>query len=367
MAIDFSRLNQLIEDEREREREKKNGFGPKVLWWKAKQGENRIRICPPWTEEGPNGGLPFREVYQHWGVGEGGYVEEGGRMFTCPVKTPSGPGGTCEVCDLVAQLRASGSPADNEIAKQLYAKRRLYSNIIDLKDPVYTQADMDSWEENARGGDECHFEVGDTKVQVYSYGTTIYRQLLDFLQDEIDLTDFSEPTELKLVREGKGLNTSYRLRINTRSKPFEVVGDLSELMYDLDEITPFPKEGAMAAALTGESVKKSNALGSGAAAAPGLPPANVDEDEEEDEGPPDCFKDCKTQDDDDPICVGGEDGDDEYDECEFVTECREAKLVALSKKKPKAKRNARRKAAKAPEAGPGTVEDVEAAMREMLG
>jgi hypothetical protein len=374
MAIDFSKVNKLVDDERVRE--KGNSFGPRILWWKPQSGENRIRICPPWTTEGANADVPFREVYRHWSVGEGGYVEEGGLSFTCPVKTSDGPGGTCEVCDLVTELRNSGSPADSEFAKQLYAKRRLYSNMVDLKDPVYTQQDMDDWEDNARDGDECHFSVGDTKVQVFSYGTTIYKQLLDFLQDEIDLTEFSDPVEIKLVREGKGLNTKYRLRLNTRSKPLEVVGDLSELMYDLDDITPFPKEGAMSAALSGESVKKPEALETGAARkAPGLPSSAVEEAvrvstpstvvEEEDEDPPECFNDCKTQDDEDPVCTGGSDGKDNYDACEFVTECRETKLVAISKKKKPSR--GRRKAA-APTSAPTaeTVDDIEAMMQEAM-
>lgn len=385
MSLDFSKINKKIQDERDREKALSTGFGPKVLWWKPRAGENAIRVTPPWTEEGANAGMPFREVYRHWGVAEGGFTEEGGLSFTCPVRTPDGPGGTCEVCDFVAQLKASGNPADNEVAKNLVAKRRLYSNIVDLSDDVYTAEDMSEWEQYAREGDECHFAVGDTKVQVFSYGTTIYKLLLDFLQDGIDLGDFNEPVELKLVRDGKGLSTNYRLRLNPRSEPYEFVGDLEALNYNLDEITPFPKDGDMRNALSGNTVKKSDALSSGAKSkAPGLPAPSEDTPEAlppaaakkmapppaavEEEEAPECFNDAKTQDDDDPICVGGAGEDGEYEACAFVAECRATRLATLAKKKPAPRRSAKKAAPTAAAApAPGSVAAVEAEMKAALG
>lgn len=337
MAFNLDKINKKIEAEREREKAQ-SGFGPKVLWWKPKVGENRIRLTPAWTEEGENAGMPFREVYRHWGVVEGGFSDEGGASFTCPVRTPDGPGGTCEICDFVAALRASGNPADNETAKQLTAKRRMYSNIIDMKDPVYTEEDYEEWEENAREGDECHFNVGDTKVQVFSYGTTIYKLLLDFLQDGIDLGDFEDSVELKLVREGKGLNTKYRLRLNTKSKPFEFVGELYDLLYDLDNITPFPKEGDMAAALNGTVAQKASALPA-TSKAPSLPAASVVEEEDE-------------------------------DEYEYVYEDAEEEEVEPEPEPepepPKKKRKVRKKATKSRRSTSDSVEAVEAEMRDLL-
>ena len=135
MAFDKSKLEAKKVQEAERQKQQERNFGPKVLWWKPKVGENFIRLTPPWTSEGHNADMPFREVYRHWDIGQGGY-EPKGRSFTCPVKTEDGPGGTCEVCDEVYALRSSGSPADQEIAKKIYAKRRLFCNVIDLKDPV---------------------------------------------------------------------------------------------------------------------------------------------------------------------------------------------------------------------------------------
>ena len=124
MGIDFSKLNQRIQEEKEREN--RGNFGPKVLYWKPAQGQNRIRLCPPWTEEGHNSGLPFREIYRHWSIGESGYVEEGGTSFTCPVRTEDSPGGTCPICDLVSELRASGNPADQERSRrELGSDRRI--------------------------------------------------------------------------------------------------------------------------------------------------------------------------------------------------------------------------------------------------
>ena len=343
MAFDKEKLNRKAREEEERQ--KNQNFGPKILWWKPAQGESRIRLTPGWTSEGPNADMPFREVYRHWSIGLGGY-EDKGRSFTCPVKTEDGPGGVCEICDEVTALRNSGSPADQEMAKEIYAKRRMYSNIVDLKDPEYTEADYLAWEQDKKEGDECHFEIGDTKVQVFSYGTKIYEMILDFLQDD-DL------------------------------------GDFEKLVYDLDNITPFPKDGAMKACLAGDTnqetgLKKPEALSEGAksstptskpALASSSEEASATQEEEEEEEAPDCFKDLQTQDDNDIECVGGSEDGDTFSPCSFVTECREAKLVSMS---PPSKTRRRTKAAPAPKAAPAkdrnpTMEEVEAELAAALG
>ena len=102
-------------------------------------------------------------------------------------------------------------------------------------------------------------------MQVFSYGTTIYEQLLDYLQDD-DLGDFSNgAAEIILTRTGRGKqDTSYRLRTNSRGEPFEFIGPFDDLVYDLDNIVPFPREGDMEACLSGQAPKKSEALAAGA-------------------------------------------------------------------------------------------------------
>ena len=382
MAFDKEKLNRKAREEEERQ--KNQNFGPKILWWKPAQGESRIRLTPGWTSEGPNADMPFREVYRHWSIGLGGY-EDKGRSFTCPVKTEDGPGGVCEICDEVTALRNSGSPADQEMAKEIYAKRRMYSNIVDLKDPEYTEADYLAWEQDKKEGDECHFEIGDTKVQVFSYGTKIYEMILDFLQDD-DLGDFDDPTvELVLKRKGQGMTgTSYTLKLaGKHGTPFEFKGDFEKLVYDLDNITPFPKDGAMKACLAGDTnqetgLKKPEALSEGAksstptskpALASSSEEASATQEEEEEEEAPDCFKDLQTQDDNDIECVGGSEDGDTFSPCSFVTECREAKLVSMS---PPSKTRRRTKAAPAPKAAPAkdrnpTMEEVEAELAAALG
>ena len=371
MAFDREKLNRKARQQEERQ--KSQNFGPKILWWKPKSGENRIRLTPGWTEEGPNANMPFREVYRHWSIGMGGY-EDKGRSFTCPVKTEDGPGGVCEICDEVSALRNSGSEADQEIAKEIYAKRRMYSNIIDLKDPEYTEADYLAWEQEKKEGDECHFEIGETKIQVFSYGTKIYEMLLDFLQDD-DLDDFTDPTvALVLKRKGQGkTGTSYTLKLaGKHGEPFELKGDFTKLVYDLDNITPFPKDGAMRACLageknTGDSLKKPEALSEGAkSSTPALASSSEEASATEPEEEPECFNDSETQSDEDPVCVGGLCDGDNYEPCSFVGECRETKLVALSAKKP-ARRRAAKKAIPAPtDDGAMSLADVEAQMMAEL-
>lgn len=378
MAFDKEKLNRKAREEEQRQ--KNQNFGPKILWWKPKQGENRIRLTPGWTSEGPNADMPFREVYRHWSIGLGGYDEKG-RSFTCPVKTEDGPGGTCEICDEVTALRNSGNPADQEIAKEIYAKRRMYSNVIDLKDPEYTEADYLAWEQDKKEGDECHFEIGETKIQVFSYGTKIYEMILDFLQDD-DLGDFADETvELVLKRKGQGMTgTSYTLKLaGKHGSTFEFKGDFEKLVYDLDNITPFPKEGAMRACLAGEtnqsgdSLKKPKALSSEGAKSSTPNPALASSSEEasatqeEEEAPP-CFKDLQTQDDSDIECVGGSEDGDTFSPCNFVTACREAKLVSLAPPKKQRRRAAKATPAPTPaEQRNPTMEEVEAELAAALG
>lgn len=343
MGVDFSKVKTKALEEKQ----KANRTFERIRWWKPKVGENRIRLMPPWTDEGPNASQFWREIYQHWNIGEGGFDDENGYRFTCPVRTPDGPeGAVCEVCDLHQQLRASGDPADAEIAKEIRAKMSVMSNIVDMDDAVFTEDDISDWEEN-NSGKECPFDLGDTKIQVYSYGSKLFKQLLDLFSDEIDLTDLETGRVLIITREGRGkFDTEYRLRPDFNPKPFEVIGDFDELIYNLDGVSPFPSDGAMARALNGENPYQKAQLTSGGVKASAVLGKGSPSKEDEEFEVPECFEDPDVHDAEDPNCVGGvvanEDGsEEEIEKCPVFDTCKtavEAKLNPAPSKRRRSKK-----------------------------
>ncbi|MCF6205315.1 MAG: hypothetical protein L3J47_00280 [Sulfurovum sp.] len=376
MAMNLEKIRKMAKADAaevaEREAKKKNS-GSKTLYWKPKPGVSNLRIAPPWATEGINEGMPLREIFQHWNIGESGY-EKGGRIFLCPAKTEGSDTTECEVCDLITHLWSTDNPADQEIAKEIKAGRSFASNIIDLDDPSYTEEDLAEWEEGSNGDDTCGFNVGDTKVQVYTYGVTVWRALNDYLTDGIDLTDLADPTmEIKLSKSGSGYDTTYQLRLQPKGEVFNFVGSFEDLVFDLDNTFRFPRDGEMRAILAGEEFNKKKELSPGShgeeddedsipAVAVALlsNPAGEpeeDEDEEEEDGPPPCFEDKKTFSMSNKDCAG----DDEYEQCEFTEQCKAALVPLRKARKRKAKKAAKKTS------GTPTVADVEAEMRAAIG
>jgi hypothetical protein len=278
MTIDFDKIRRKRQEEKQRQ----TRTFDKIRYWKPKTGENQIRLMPPWTTEGTNANAFWREVHRHWNVGNGGYDEEGGFSYTCPVKTPDGPGGTCEVCDFVKELRDAGTPSELEIAKKLAARRSVYSNVVDLKDPVFTKEDVAEWKESRAESDEPPFNVGDTKVFVWTYGSGIFNELLDYYSEEIDISSLQNGHDVVLTKEvldpKNAIFTKYRTRLKPKSTVFNFVGDVSRLVYNLDQVSPFPEAGTMRKALTGESANSQPVLG--ASTPPGLPSRIMDDGED---------------------------------------------------------------------------------------
>lgn len=353
----LEKMKEMKERANSMNRERARIFTPKV-------GDNRLRIMPPWTDEGPNEGQFWREILTHWNVGEGGYDEESGRPFTCPLKTPDGPGDSCAVCEFVKKLRNTGEPADVEIAKQIGARRHYYMNVVDLKDPVFTEDDIEEYK--AENDKDPSFEEGDTKVQVWKTSEQHFKSLLDVMADGVDFTDLEDGHDVIVTREGKGKTTTrYRVRVDPKSSSFEFIGEFKDLVVNLDEIFPFPKEEDMLRALNGDSrsfFPKDEApkLKSG--------PSDSKEVQVEDmEEPPNCFKDLETQSDDDAMCVGGmADDGEEYDPCPFLDPCREAKLKAEESKKKASRRRRRSSKNSSSDKSTTSVDDLEKELMEAV-
>ncbi len=218
-----------------------------VQRWKPKTGESKIRLMPPWTSEGHNANNFANEVYLHWHIPGISYP------VLCVAQTP-GQEGVCPVCELYEQLKASDSPEDQELAKEVRAKVSYDSNIVDLKDPVYKQTDVDAFEEE-NPGVECPFTVGSTKVQVWSYGVTLYKNFLDIFASGVDITDLSTGFNINLTREGKTReNTKYRMILEPDRSPFVPKGDidLMEKIYNLDAMHQAKDPDELRALVSGE-------------------------------------------------------------------------------------------------------------------
>jgi len=238
-------------------------FGP-MPFLKLKSGKNRIRVMPPWTDEGKNAYQWWREVWTHWGVGPD---DENKKTVACPKKTPQldGAATDCPVCDEVERLRATGDPADLEEAKALRARMRVFVNAIDLDDPEWTQENID--EMIGAGVEEDRLpEVGDPKIQVLGFGSMIFKELLDYYNDEIDMTDLEEGYNVIITKEGKDLNTKYRVRLEKNVSQAPVPDDDPKL-HNLDMVQQVKSAAEITAIMEGVDPDEAKKLAAKTAAA----------------------------------------------------------------------------------------------------
>lgn len=395
MAVNVNKVKQKAEEEAAKAAARAAGG---ARYWSPQGGKNSVRFMPPWTSEGDNADQFWREVYVHWSIGADD-SGEGGQSFACPAQTPHGPGGACPVCQHVAQLRATKDPADMELANNIRAKQRFYSNVVDLEDPVYTSKDLEEWkgrqEDKTR---ECPFKIGDSKIQVFSYGPMIYKDLLD-LFCEADISDLNGGRTIVITREGLGRETKYRTRPEFAPTPFSVKGrSIEEALVNLDNLMPFAPPEQMAAAIEGKTAPAQRQVPA-SKPAPQLPAANPASAGTGTSKPPaaaaqkpavqqpkptlpviqtppastaapadapPCYKDLVTLNKTDPECVGGQKGADIFDPCPFVTDCDNAIKASQAPATP-----SRRAAKKAPVVQQPTeqsseVDDLEAEMRQSL-
>ncbi len=91
------------------------------FFWKAKEGENRVRILPR-----PNTVKFWWTMGWHYGLGK-----DSAQSFICPLLTLDQP---CPICKRSAELYASEDEEDQQVAKNLYAKTKYVMNVIDRSD-----------------------------------------------------------------------------------------------------------------------------------------------------------------------------------------------------------------------------------------
>lgn len=208
-SIDWNKLNQKVNQLTEKLNKK---TGSSAKFWRPNAGDNRIRILPGWAEEGDYAGQFWREVAQHWGVSE----EQAGPVV-CPKQTPYLEG-DCPICDFVEALKQDkGDVRAQELVKQLRAKTAYLLNVVDMKDPTYTAADVAEYKKNRPEGD-VPFQVGDTKVQVFAAPATVFNQILNSIQvNQVDITDPTSGHDINIRKDGKGLTTKYTVGLQLKA------------------------------------------------------------------------------------------------------------------------------------------------------
>ncbi len=144
-------------------------------FWSPSDGENRIRVMPPATEDQEDF---WFKTGTHFNVGP----DE--RSVPCPAL--SGISESCFLCRIVKRL-GKGDEDEQAEAEGMGARPRYLISIVDLNDA----------------------EAG---VQVWPCPVTVFRLLKKFRlnEDEYgDMTDFADGYDIKVDRTGSGINTKY--------------------------------------------------------------------------------------------------------------------------------------------------------------
>lgn len=201
-----------------------------------KVGRNVIRVLPP-----PAGARsPFKVIHQHF-INVPGAT--GPISFVCPRLTLKK---ACAVCTEADALRASGNPVDADRANDLFARRRVFTNVIDRGAP----------------------EKG---PRVLAFGKTIHEQLLALRTDAEaggDYTDVADGFDIIIERQGTGKNdTKYSVRPARGNTPLadteEQIDDWYNSQRSLDQFARVPSAAELAKLIggdgEGEPVKRGKA------------------------------------------------------------------------------------------------------------
>lgn len=245
MALDIEKLKKAQAEVQARM--SRGGGGPSMKFWRPAEGQNRVRILPPWTDEGEFAGTFWREVHQHWNV-----ADAAGPVL-CPAKTPGSENKECPICEFVEQLRSQKSNVEaQELARDLRAKVAYLMSVVDLSDPVYTAKDTAEWKKE-RPDSEVPFEVGDPKVQVYAATSTIYEQIASIvIANELDITDLTSGHNIIITKIGNKdkMKTRYTVQPDLKKTKAQLpdgfqIPDLAKIgrFQSYDDMTKLLSEG----------------------------------------------------------------------------------------------------------------------------
>ena len=175
---------------------------------KLRQGRNVLRILPP-----PVGRKsPFVRVWQHFFNVPG---KEKAASFTCPRMMAKKH---CPACAKADELKASGNPADKALANDMFARKRVYANVVDRSAP----------------------ELG---VQIFAFGKMVDDALVSLREDDPD-EDFTHPIEgfdVIVERSGTGkMDTKYSVRgARNRSQLAPSAQEMNELIESMPDLAKF--------------------------------------------------------------------------------------------------------------------------------
>lgn len=175
---------------------------------KLAEGKNVVRFMPP-----PLGlNSPFKVVSQHYVKNPTGSPV----VFACPRVMEKR---FCPVCNKANSYKASGNAADKKAAGELYAKRRIFANVIDRSDP-------------------------DSGPKILAFGKMIQQALVKIRKNEDIGGDYTDPTDgfdIIIERTGQGLNTSYSVLPARRESP---LGDMEWIgqQHDLQRYAEVPTD-----------------------------------------------------------------------------------------------------------------------------
>lgn len=204
---------------------------PSVFFTPVNGKTHVLRLLPGWTDEGPNAGLPYKRIFQHWDL-------PSGQRSICSNRITDGAE-RCFICEQLEQMKATGDPQDEKEARRMRPGRRFIYQIIDRDDPFWLPSDKETQEKPEI--------LGKPKIKFLSLGWTVHRQITDYFAASQwgDIADPFEGVDFELVRTGKGLDTVYGITMQRNSTAIfrddqgntheEFMSYVAENLYNLDE------------------------------------------------------------------------------------------------------------------------------------
>lgn len=172
-----------------------------TTWFKPQGGTNVIRILPAFHVKGPHKGLFFRHLRLHRGV----QIE--GQDSTISCVTSFNENGICPVCSFIDHLKTTGVKADADLAKKIRPQDTFFVNLVDR---------------------------ATNTIKKYGMKKSMMKTLRGYLQDPDygDITDPEEGMDVKIEKEGEGLNTRYQLKVKPKHNDIGI-DDWETSMFDL--------------------------------------------------------------------------------------------------------------------------------------
>lgn len=190
-------------------------------FWRPNDGENVIRILPPWNED--TDGRFWRKTGTHFNVGPDG------RAVPCPLV--GGAQESCWLCRKSKKLSGSDDEDDRKESEEFAARTSYVMNVLDLDSP----------------------EEG---VQIWRCGVKAFRVIKKLVRNDDwgDPTDFDQGYNITVDKTGSGLTTNYDIipsgragaefpterQLHHRSDTVaDMFADLSEETLELNNLDEF--------------------------------------------------------------------------------------------------------------------------------